>query len=154
MSNEQIAKKTPILLIILMFSLMFNAFFIGFWWGGVEQPSVPRVNAVSINRFIQKLPPVDRQLVSQSFTSKRESFQYLRRELKQTNQKLAALIDQPDQDLAMINQLMQQVRSLNTQIQENFHALVFDILPKLSMEGRKKLAEAQRWDLSTILQQR
>lgn len=142
----------------LTISCFLNAFSIGFWLGNLREPDPSRPSPVSINRFIQQLPEVDQQLIQAAFKSRLPIFQNLRQELRQKSKQLALFMQEQSGDLAVdsekLKQLLQQIRTLNEQIQENFHQMIVELFPNLTLEGKRKLAESQRWDLSSILQRR
>ncbi len=142
----------------LTISCFLNAFSIGFWLGNLREPDPSRPSSVSINRFIQQLPEVDQQLIQAAFKSRLPIFQNLRQELRQKSKQLALFMQEQSGDLAVdsekLKQLLQQIRTLNEQIQENFHQMIVELFPNLTLEGKRKLAESQRWDLSSILQRR
>jgi len=142
----------------LIVSFLLNAFLVGFWLGNFSGPTLSRPSPVSINRFIQQLPEADQQLIQAAFKSRLPIFQNLRQELRQKSKQLALFMQEQSGDLAVdsekLKQLLQQIRTLNEQIQENFHQMIVELFPSLTLEGKRKLAESQRWDLSSILQRR
>lgn len=147
-------KRSRWLISGLVVSILLNAFLIGFWLGNFTGTAPLRPGAVTINRFLQQLPEADQQLIKASFKSRLSIFQNLRQELKQESKQVGILMQEPSVDLEKLKQLLQQIRILNEKIQENFHQMIVELFPNLSLEGRKKLAESQRWDLSSILQRR
>ena len=146
------------LIIGLIVSFLLNAFLVGFWLGNFSEPTLSRPGPVSINRFIQQLPEADQQLIQAAFKSRLPIFQNLRQELRQKSKQVALLMQEQSSDLTVdlekLKQLLQQIRILNEKIQENFHQMIVELFPSLTLEGKRKLAESQRWDLSSILQRR